>query len=148
MNAGPENKDLAANLPATTSPAGGPEAVDVRTGMFGVRGTGDTSGFGGLVRTITMPGSSPRPYGSWFDEVVDLLAEVLAEQGIAFDQAVGAVVVDRGELTLHVARENMGDELYAKIRTSFEESLTQSSDWLLQSDGYYVEQRNRVLAKG
>ncbi len=42
----------------------------------------------------------------------------------------------------------MNDELFAKIRTSFEESLAQSSDWLLKSDGFYVEQRNRVLAAG
>ncbi len=39
--------------------------------------------------------------------MVDLLAEVLAEQDIAFDDAVPAVVVDRGELTLHVAREHL-----------------------------------------
>ena len=34
------------------------EIVDVRTGMFGVSGSGDTSGFGGLVRTVAMPGAS------------------------------------------------------------------------------------------
>ncbi len=95
------------HVPATGSAQGGPQVVDVRTGLFGVRGSGDTSGFGGLVRTVAMPGASPRPYGGWFDEVVDLLAEVLAEQGVAFDVAVPAVVVDRGELTLHVAREHL-----------------------------------------
>lgn len=83
------------------------EIVDVRTGMFGVDGTGDTSGFGGLVRPVAMPGHSERPYGGWFDEVVDVLAEVLAEQGVAFDDAVEGVVVDRGELTLDVRREHL-----------------------------------------
>jgi NADH-quinone oxidoreductase subunit C len=95
------------HVPPTGSAQGGPQVVDVRTGLFGVRGSGDTSGFGGLVRTVAMPGASARPYGGWFDEVVDLLAEVLAEQDVAFDDAVPAVVVDRGELTLHVAREHL-----------------------------------------
>jgi len=93
------------NLPVPTegpSSQAGPEVVDVRTGLFGISGTGDTSGFGGLVRTVTMPGPSPRPYGGWFDEAVDILAEVLDEAGTPFDDAIEKVVVDRGELTLFV----------------------------------------------
>ncbi len=101
----------AANLPgdAALEPAGRTplDVVDVRRGMFGAQDTGDTSGFGGLVRTIAMPQPSERPYGGWFDEVVDILAEVLAEQGVAFDDAVEKVVVDRGELTLYVRREHV-----------------------------------------
>ena len=83
------------------------EVIDVRTGMFGVSDGGDTTGYGGLVRTIAMPGPSERPYGGWFDEVVDVLAEVLAEGGTAFDDAVEMVVVDRGELTLYVRRQHL-----------------------------------------
>jgi NADH-quinone oxidoreductase subunit C len=83
------------------------DLVDVRTGMFGARGTGDTSGFGGLVRTVALPGPSERPYGGYFDEVVDILAEVLGEQGIEFDDAVEKVVVFRDELTIFVAREHL-----------------------------------------
>lgn len=83
------------------------EIIDVRTGMFGVSGSGDTSGFGGLVRTVALPGPSERPYGGWFDEVVDILAEVLEEAGVAFDDAIEAVVVDRGQLTLNVRREHL-----------------------------------------
>src|SRR5699024_1955934 len=49
------------------------EVVEVREGMFGTHGTGDTSGFGGLVRPVEMPSPSERPYGGWFDEVVDVL---------------------------------------------------------------------------
>src|SRR5665648_1263567 len=96
------------NVPA---PGVGPlaplDVVDVRHGMFGTGDTPDTSGFGGLVSTIAMPGRSERPYGGWFDEVVDILAEVLAEGGTAFDDAVASVVVDRGELTLYVRREHV-----------------------------------------
>ena len=83
------------------------DVVDVRTGMFGPDGPGDTSGYGGLVRAITMPGASERPYGGWFDEIVDILAEVLVEGGTAFASAVEKVVVDRGELTIFVASAHL-----------------------------------------
>ncbi|HEY8716966.1 NADH-quinone oxidoreductase subunit C [Pengzhenrongella sp.] len=83
------------------------EVVDVRKGMFGAEGAGDTSGYGGLVREITMPGQSERPYGGWFDGCVDVLAEVLGEKGIPFADAVEKVVVDRGELTLFIAGANL-----------------------------------------
>ena len=43
--------------------------------MFGVAGSGDTSGFGGLVREPWVPPAAERPYGGYFDEVVDALAE-------------------------------------------------------------------------
>jgi NADH-quinone oxidoreductase subunit C len=83
------------------------DVVDVRQGMFGVQGTGDTSGFGGLVLPVALPGPSERPYGGWFDEVVDVLTEILDESGTGFTNAVEYVVVDRDELTLHVAREHL-----------------------------------------
>jgi NADH-quinone oxidoreductase subunit C len=81
------------------------EVINVRRGMFGVTGSGDTSGYGRLVREITLPGSSPRPYGVYFDDVVDGLAEALGRNGIEFDDAIEKVVVYRDELTLHVRRE-------------------------------------------
>ena len=49
----------------------------------------------------------PRPYGSYFDEIADGLAEGLAEAAPAFADAVERVIVDRGELTLHVPREHL-----------------------------------------
>jgi len=66
--------------------------------MFGVAGSGDTSGFGGLVRRRSTALDSPRPYGEYFDEVVDALELAFAD----FHDAVVRVVVDRGELTLHI----------------------------------------------
>lgn len=72
-------------------------------GMFGVSGSGDTSGYGGLVRTISGPQTSPRPYGSFFDEVADALERAYP----LFNEAIEAVVVHRGELTLHVKRERL-----------------------------------------
>ena len=78
-----------------------------RTGMFGAGTTGDTSGYGGLrVRRPDQP-ATPRPYGSYFDEVADELAAGLERGGGTFPEAVSQVVVDRGELTLHVPREHL-----------------------------------------
>jgi NADH-quinone oxidoreductase subunit C len=83
----------------------GSEVINVRRGMFGVSGSGDTSGYGRLVREVALPGGSPRPYGGYFDDVVDKLAESLASAGVGSDDAIEMVVVDRGELTLHVRRD-------------------------------------------
>lgn len=81
------------------------------TGAFGVTGTGDTSGFGGLVRTAAHSGSSERPYGGYFDDVADDLERAYPE----FSQAIERVVVDRGELTLHIKREKLV-EVAQKLR--------------------------------
>ncbi|GAA1632411.1 NADH-quinone oxidoreductase subunit C [Georgenia ruanii] len=99
----------AQNIPA--GPRGGRtelEVVATRHGMFGVEGPGDTSGFGGLVSTVAMPPASERPYGGWFDEAVDVLVEILTEQGLDPDAVLEKVVVDRGELTIFVVRDHIG----------------------------------------
>jgi NADH-quinone oxidoreductase subunit C len=74
-----------------------------RRGMFGVAGSGDTTGFGGLVREPWTPPTAERPYGGYFDEIVDGLYEAYAQA----EQAIQKVVVDRDELTLHIAREHL-----------------------------------------
>jgi NADH-quinone oxidoreductase subunit C len=79
-----------------------PEVIAVRRGMFGARGTGDTSGYGRLVRPVALPGSSPRPYGGYFDEVMDRLAEVLGEERYAI--SIERVVMYRDQLTIEVSR--------------------------------------------
>ena len=78
------------------------EVVDSREGMFGVRGSGDTSGYGGLRTTVTMPGGTPPPYGGWFDEVAEALSSGLTEMGLP--DAVEKVVLHRGEITFHIRR--------------------------------------------
>ena len=87
---------------ATPGFAGG-ERVDERRGMFGARDSGDTSGYGGLQRVITLPGATARPYGEWFDEAADQLQRAYP----GYDEGVEAVVVDRGEITFHVRREHL-----------------------------------------
>jgi NADH-quinone oxidoreductase subunit C len=81
------------------------EVIEVRRGMFGVHGTGDTSGYGRLVRQVTLDDASSPPYGGYFDDVVDRLAEALKADDIEIADAVEKVVVYRNELTLHVRRE-------------------------------------------
>jgi NADH-quinone oxidoreductase subunit C len=81
------------------------EVIAVRRGSFGVLGTGDTSGYGRLRREVALPGSSPRPYGGYFDDVVDTLITALGED--AFTAAVERVVVFRDELTLEVRRDHL-----------------------------------------
>ncbi|MFH5206687.1 NADH-quinone oxidoreductase subunit C [Antrihabitans sp. NCIMB 15449] len=74
-------------------------------GMFGVSGSGDTSGYGRLVRPVVLAGGAVRPFGGYFDEVADSLSAALSDVGVRFEDAVELVVVFRGELTLHVRRE-------------------------------------------
>ncbi|HXF20105.1 MAG TPA: NADH-quinone oxidoreductase subunit C, partial [Streptosporangiaceae bacterium] len=75
--------------------------------MFGTETTGDTSGYGGLqVRRAPLP-STPRPYGSYFDEITDALATRLEASGSDFGDAMERVIVDRGELTLYVRPEHL-----------------------------------------
>jgi NADH-quinone oxidoreductase subunit C len=81
------------------------EVIGRREGMFGVRGTGDTSGYGGLVRTVEMPGATQPPYGGWMDEVANALAEATRSAGL--ESAVEKVVVHRGEITFFVRREDL-----------------------------------------
>ncbi len=78
---------------------------DAGADMFGATFGGDTSGFGGLVRQARPALSSPRPYGGWYDEAVDALEEAYP----GFGDSVTRVVVDRGELTLHVRPDRVAD---------------------------------------
>jgi len=78
-----------------------------RTGMFGASGTGDTSGYGGLKVRRAPRVSSPRPYGSYFDDIADALATSLTQAGSSFEAAVEDVVVASGDLTFYVRREHL-----------------------------------------
>jgi len=87
------------NIPAHLvggEPTAEVRVVGERRGMFGVTGTGDTSGYGGLVTPVVLPGAAQRPYGGWFDTVAD-----------ALDPLIEQVVIHRGEITFHVGRDNL-----------------------------------------
>jgi NADH-quinone oxidoreductase subunit C len=103
-----ENENLPARL--------GEEQLDapvVREGMFGVEGTGDTSGYGRLKVHERPLLSSSRPYGGYFDEIADALESATGTAGLA--DAIERVVIDRGEMTLHVRRERL-PEVARKLR--------------------------------
>jgi NADH-quinone oxidoreductase subunit C len=84
-----------------------------RTGMFGAKTTGDTSGYGRLVIRQSPRVTAPRPYGGpggaaeagEFDEIADELERALPD----FGDAIERVVVHRGELTFFVKRERLLD---------------------------------------
>ncbi|QZY29482.1 NADH-quinone oxidoreductase subunit C [Nocardioides coralli] len=97
-----EEQNQPGNVPAE---AGEVRTAGVRHGMFGAQGTGDTSGYGGLVQPVVYPGATQRPYGGWFDEVADALEHRLADGQL--DTAVEQVVVHRGEITFHVSRDHL-----------------------------------------
>ena len=76
-------------------------------GMFGVRGSGDTSGYGRLAPPKPRHDNASRPFGGDFDVVADALESALAARGERWDDAVERVVLHRGELTLHIARTHL-----------------------------------------
>ncbi|MGL5406946.1 MAG: NADH-quinone oxidoreductase subunit C [Propionibacteriaceae bacterium] len=73
-----------------------------RSGMWS-SGTGDTSGYSGMDRTVEMPGLAQAPFGGWFDEVYNRLHELVPGLKVTH------VFVDRGEFTMFVARENLAE---------------------------------------
>ncbi len=103
---------------AAQGPAAGPEPAAVagrerlseqveRTGMFGTATTGDTSGYGGLQVHRPPRLASPRPYGSYFDDVADALAASLEGSAAGFGDAVEQVIVSNDDLTFYVRREHL-----------------------------------------
>lgn len=83
------------------------EVTTVRKGMFGVEGSGDTSGFGGLVSVVPVPENSSRPYGGYFDVVADELAASLKDFGTSWEKAIEKVVIAHGEMTLYVTASEL-----------------------------------------
>ena len=100
-------------VPVEASPAGValgaaaeyPPSSAAGQGMFGVQGTGDTSGFGGLARRRVAVVEAQRPFGGYFDEVYDALEEAYPR----LSEALEKVVLDRGELTLHIKPERVAE---------------------------------------
>ena len=83
--------------------------IAVKQGAFRAKGSGDTSGFGGLVRPVVLPGATSRPFGSWFDAAADKLEGALKQRGIKANAAIEHFTVDRGEFAITVRREHLLD---------------------------------------
>ena len=85
------------------------DVVGVRRGSFQVSGSGDTSGFGGLVSPIVMPAPTERPYGGGFDELADEIELALADRNLPVSSVIDKVVVDRDEITFFVLAQYIVD---------------------------------------
>jgi NADH-quinone oxidoreductase subunit C len=144
--------DPAGNHPAATEPARPTElvpagtdtleVVEVRRGMFGAHGPGDTSGYGGLVAPIEMPAPSRRPYGGWFDAATDELELALPDAaGLAYLDVVESVVVHRDELTYHVRAQH----LLAFVRRLRDEPALRFEVCLGVTGVHYPHQSGREL---
>ena len=72
-------------------------------GMFGVNGTGDTSGYGGLVRAGRAARRSRRARTAASSTRSPTRSTAASASGARSTAAIEQVVVDRGELTFHVA---------------------------------------------
>jgi NADH-quinone oxidoreductase subunit C len=92
----PATGAVAAAGPSPVSPPPAPPHPGVD--MFGAVFGSDTSGFNRIVPRRTAEISTPKPYGGWFDEATDALEAAWP----GFGENVLRVVVDRGEITLHV----------------------------------------------
>jgi NADH-quinone oxidoreductase subunit C len=95
------------SVPAVPEGARELDIIGVRHGAFGASGSGDTSGFGGLVEPIVLPAAAVRPYGGWFDEVTDEIELSLDARGLPAVDAIEKVVIYRDEITYHVRREHL-----------------------------------------
>ena len=83
------------------------------------------------------------------------LAQFLSENGAALQRLQQGGVQLRdfpdsvwdafGQAASETLDENMGDELFARIRESVETSMASSSGWLTRSEGQYRAQRDRVM---
>ncbi len=81
--------------------------IDVRIGAFRNQDSGDTSGFGGLVRPVMFPAATSRPFGGYFDVVADQLESNLAKQGITSNAAIDSYVIDRDQMCINVKAEHL-----------------------------------------
>jgi len=103
---------VSARTGMSAAPLGVPATGVERTGMFGVHGSGDTSGYGLLVREPYTPIPAERPYGSYFDEVADALAAAMIERSIP-PQALLQTTVANQEITFYIARDYLTPFLWA-----------------------------------
>ena len=101
--AGVEREDAQAG--GTPEPA---TPIPTKRGMWTTDGTGDTSGYGGVVRPVYRPEATAAPLGGWYDGVAARLASLVEDPFIK-------VVVDRGEITFFVPREKI-PEIMANLR--------------------------------
>lgn len=125
--------------PAQQKPT--PEIVGARRGSFGVSGSGDVSGFGGLSEAVLLPEAAQRPYGGWFDKITDEIELSLSHRGLPATEAIERVVIDRGEITYFVRREH----LFAFMSALRDEPALRFEFFSGVSGVHYPEHRDKEL---
>jgi NADH-quinone oxidoreductase subunit C len=129
------------NVPARPGTSPAPVVMGSRQGMFGANDGGDTSGYGGLIAHVLFPAAAVRPYGGYFDDVADHLERALVGDITSYDQAIERVVVDRGEMTIFVAREH----LLAVVRALRDDPSLRFDMCLGVSGAHYSQEGGREL---
>ena len=84
-----------------------PAVIKTRQGLFGAPDQGDTTGFSQQVTVARTAPAAQRPYGSYFDQIVDILEELIAADGLAVADVIEKVVVEHGELSIFISREHI-----------------------------------------
>lgn len=103
MRAADDTRKHLAQLFSPKATDAGQEVISRVQGMWGSGKpgeSGDTSGFEGMRRVISLTGSTEPPFGGWFDDVADRMAELVP--GFAT-----RVMVHRGEITFFVDRDKL-----------------------------------------
>ncbi|MBM7825893.1 NADH-quinone oxidoreductase subunit C [Arcanobacterium pluranimalium] len=103
-----ENMDSAV-VPSADAQSVGAEFLTERSGMWGVKGSGDTTGFSGQREVIAISQPATRPYGGWFDAVVDIIIELAKADGYDETDVIEKVVVEHGQLVIFIKRERLLD---------------------------------------
>lgn len=86
----------------------GAEHITTRKGMWGVKNGADTTGFGGQENVVTIAAPAHRPYGGWFDEVVDIIGELAMADGLQPEDVIEKVTTQYGELVIFIKRGTPG----------------------------------------
>ncbi|NBV90082.1 MAG: NADH-quinone oxidoreductase subunit C [Actinobacteria bacterium] len=113
----------------------------VREGMFGASGSGDTSGFGGLVSVVPVPAPTLPPFGGYFDVIHAELIAALPTFGTSYEKAVEKVVIANDEMTIYVRPS----ELVAFARTLRDEPGLRFELCLGVSGVHYPNQQGAEL---
>lgn len=87
----------------------GSEYLNTRKGMWGAKNLADTTGFSEQTEVVTVSHPATRPYGGWFDEVVDIILELATKDGYLAEDVIEKVTTDHGQLVIFVKRERVLD---------------------------------------
>jgi len=117
------------------------QVTTVREGMFGVSGSGDTSGFGGLVSVVPVPRASVQPFGHYFDDIYSELVAALVDFGSTAEKAIEKIVIANDEMTIYVRPS----ELLAVARTLRDEPGLRFELCLGVSGVHYPNQKGSEL---